>query len=156
MLKALPRYSVLLDDEASGEGGNKRRPMSTENVESMMDMDAFRGRNQAVGFAAPSRKRIDDGIWDHVMWVFHWNMRHGFRAYEMIEVGPVDNRVRRPKFRFRVESVPHLETLYPDVEAAYSKAKEDHMFGTGDADDGRDFLEDVARAKSVLRQVLRK
>lgn len=153
MMQELPRFAVGLDDESSGEGGNKRRSMSAANVDSGMDLDACRGRNQALGFAAPNRRRLDDVIWDHGMWVFLHAMDHSVKAYEMHEFGPVDDRRRKPRLRFKVNRAPFLGDKYPEVREDYLAAKDVHMHGgTGDEASKRRLLQE--KAESLVRRLL--
>lgn len=129
MAQRLGRFKVILDDEASGEGGNKLRTMSKDNVEGSMDMDACRGRNQYVLWAAPSPKRVQSAMWDHTMWLCVMKEDHSAKLYELVELGPVDNRYRKPFLRFKVRRMPWLEHTNPEQRAAYLEAKERHMRG---------------------------
>ena len=153
MARALGRYKVILDDEASGEGGNKRRPMSKDNVDNAMDMDACRGRNQFVGFACPSLKRLDDGVVDHLMWLFVLGQDHSLKAYEMVKYGPPTNRKVRPRYRFKVARVPWLGDVNPELRQEYLEFKEDHMRGAS-TDEAFAARQLEAKAEKSLLRVL--
>lgn len=131
MARGLGRFKVILDDEATGEGGNKRRPMAKDNVDNAMDMDACRGRNQFVGFACPDGKRLDSGVLDHLMWFFVMSKDHGLKAYETYKYGPPLNRKLGSRLRFKLDpgEVPFLGDLNPELRQEYLDAKEAHMRG---------------------------
>lgn len=153
MARALGRFKVILDDEATGEGGNKRRAMGGANVDSSMDMDACRGRNQYVGFACPSIKRLDDAITDHVMWLFVIAQNHSLKAFEMVKYGPPTDRRIKPRFRFKVPKVPFLGDVNPALRDEYLEAKENHMRGHS-TDDAQVAIQLQAKAGSSLLRVL--
>lgn len=129
MAQRLPRFRVILDDEASGEGGNRRRAMSRDNVDSAMDLDACRGRNQYVLWASVSAKRVESTLWDHTMWLVVMKEDHSAKVYELVELGPVENRYRKPILRFRVKKMPWLGDKHPEQRGEYLEAKERHMRG---------------------------
>lgn len=153
LAQRLPRFTTVLDDESSGEGGNKRRSMSTSNVDNMMDLDACRGRNQFMGFAAPRWNSLDSVIQNHVMWLFAHHLDHSMKAYEMIEVGPPTKRERFPKLRFTVAKVPFLGDKYPEVRTEYLAAKERHMRG-GSTDTARQEGSLTRRYQAIVGRVL--
>lgn len=142
MAERLGRFKVILDDEASGEGGNKMRTMSSDNVGSSMDLDACRGRNQYVLWASPSPKRVQAAVWDHTMWLVVMKEDHSAKVYEMVERGPVDARYKKPVLRFPVRRVPWLGNENPEQRDEYLARKEAHMRG-GSTDEA------VTRARLV-------
>jgi hypothetical protein len=141
MSQALPRYSVILDDESTGEGGHKRRAMSTANVDNVQDLDAMRGRNQATGFAAPRLVDLDAQIQAHLMGYMEWHQDHSCEWFEAIRSGPQWAPNVFWESRFTVPEPPSLQEHYPSVRAAYLEAKDDHMKGRTSKSDAV-FLED--------------
>lgn len=131
LAQALPKFSVILDDEATGEGGHRRRSMSTDNVDNIQDLDACRGRNQANGFAAPRLIDLDAAIQAHLMGYMEWHPDHSCEWFEAIRGGPQwDPTVYwEPRFTVPCDKVPRLGDYYPDIERQYLAAKADHMKG---------------------------
>lgn len=131
LAQALPRFKVILDDEATGEGGHRRRSMSTANVDNVQDLDACRGRNQANGFAAPRLIDLDAAIQAHLMGYMEWSPDHSCEWFEAIRGGPQWAPTVYWESRFTVapEDVPNLQDLAPTVRRDYLQAKEDHMHG---------------------------
>lgn len=129
LAQALPRFKVVLDDEATGEGGHRRRSMSTANVDNVQDLDACRGRNQANGFAAPRLVDLDAMIQSHLMGYLEWHRDHSCEWFEAIRGGPQWAPTVYWESRFVVADSPSLEEYYPEVRASYLDAKEDHMTG---------------------------
>lgn len=131
LAQRLGRLKVVLDDEATGEGGHKRRSMSTANVDNVQDLDACRGRNQANGFAAPRLVDLDANIQSHLMGYMEWHPDHSCTWFEAIRGGPQWEPTVWWEERFTVpgEKVPWLGTYYPTIRAEYLQAKEEHMTG---------------------------
>lgn len=129
LAQALPRFKVVLDDEATGEGGHRRRSMSTANVDNVQDLDACRGRNQANGFAAPRLIDLDAAIQAHLMGYMEWHPDHSCEWFEAIRGGPQWAPTVYWESRFTVDEPPWLGDYYPEVRASYLDAKEDHMTG---------------------------
>lgn len=128
---ALPRFKVVLDDESSGEGGHKHRVMSSANVDNAQDLDACRGRQQAIGFATPYMKRLSDAIVDHLMGYLDWKQDHSVEWFEAIRGGTQWDPTVYWESRFTVpgDKVPWLQQISPVVGGEYLEAKEDHMRG---------------------------
>lgn len=129
MAQALPKFKVILDDEATGEGGHKRRSMSTANVNNVQDLDACRGRNQANGFATIELGSLDAEIQRHLMGYFEWHPDHSCEWFEAIRGGDQWNRWVHWESRFTVTKTPWLQEHHPAVGKEYLAAKHDHMHG---------------------------
>lgn len=135
LAQALPRFKVVLDDEATGEGGHKRRAMSTANVDNVQDLDACRGRNQANGFAAPRLVDLDALIQSHLMGYMEWHQDHSCEWFEAIRGGPQWDPYVHWESRFTVAEPPSLEEYFPEVRKDYLQAKDNHMTGRTPATD---------------------
>lgn len=144
LAQSLPRFKVVLDDEATGEGGHRRRAMSTANVDNVQDLDACRGRNQANGFAAPALTSLDQLIQDHLMGFLQWSADHSCEWFEAIRGGPAWAPTVYWETRFTVpgDKMPSLEEHFPEVRKEYLAAKEDHMHGRSTTATDRVLLED--------------
>lgn len=129
LAQRLPRFRVVLDDEATGEGGHKRRALSKENVDNVQDLDACRGRNQANGFAAPRLVDLDAIIQSHLMGYLEWHKDHSCTWFEAIRGGPQWDPYVHWEDRFTVEKPPWLGQYYPKIRADYLQAKDEHMTG---------------------------
>lgn len=131
LAQALPRFRVVFDDEATGEGGHKRRGMSTANVDNVQDLDACRGRNQANLFACPRLVDLDTLIQAHLMGYMEWHGDHSCEWFEAIRGGPQWDPWVHWESRFHVEAedIPWLGDYHPEVRAEYLQAKDDHMKG---------------------------
>lgn len=129
LAQRLARLKVILDDEATGEGGHRRRSMSTANVDNVQDLDACRGRNQANGFAAPRLIDLDANIQSHLMGYMEWHQDHSCSWFEAIRAGPQWSPTVFWEDRFTVEKPPWLGTYFPTIRADYLQAKEEHMTG---------------------------
>jgi hypothetical protein len=136
LAQALGRFKVVLDDEATGEGGHKRRGMSTANVDNVQDLDACRGRNQANGFSCPRLIDLDTLIQAHLHGYMEWHKDHSCEWFEAQRGGPQWDPYVHWESRFTVDEPPWLGEYHPKVRKAYLEAKEDHMRGRrGTADD---------------------
>ncbi len=135
MAQALPRFRVVFDDEATGEGGHKRQPMSTGNVNNVQDLDACRGRNQANGFACPRLIDLDTLIQAHLHGYMEWHRDHSCEWFEAIRGGPQWDPYVHWEPRFTVDRPPWLGDFYPETRQAYLAAKEDHMRGRRESAD---------------------
>lgn len=130
--RRLGKRRVILDDESSGEGGNKRRSMGQANVDNIMDLDVMRGRNQYTGFTAPEFDSLDSGIQEAVDWIFVVTHDHVLTAYTMEHRGKPGNRFHYPKERFVMEGVPSCKELYPEVRTEYDGHKDRFLSGSDD------------------------
>lgn len=151
LAQALPRFKVVFDDEASGEGGHKHRTMSTANVDNAQDLDACRGRQQPNFFATPYMKRLSDAVVDHLMGYLEWSTDHSCEYFEAIRGGDQWKPTVWWESRFTVEGkdVPWLQALYPREGREYLDAKDDHMNGRNPNATETVLLED--RFYSLLR-----
>lgn len=129
LAKALPKFRVVFDDEATGEGGHKRRGMSEANVDNIQDLDACRGRNQANSFCAPRLVDLDGIIQAHLMGYMEWNQDHSCEWFEAIRGGPQWAPTVYWESRFTVAEPPWLGEYFPDVRTEYLQAKDAHMAG---------------------------
>lgn len=129
LAQALARFRVILDDEATGEGGHKRRSMSTGNVDNVQDLDACRGRNQANGFAAPRLIDLDGNIQSHLMGYMEWHKDHSCEWFEAIRGGPQWSPFVHWESRFTVAETPWLQERHPQIGKDYLQAKDEHMHG---------------------------
>lgn len=129
LAQALPRFRVVFDDEATGEGGHKRRGMSAANVDNVQDLDACRGRNQANLFACPRLVDLDTLIQAHLHGYMEWHRDHSCEWFEAIRSGPQWDPYVHWESRFTVDEPPWLGQYHPEVRAEYLGAKEDHMTG---------------------------
>lgn len=127
--QALGSYKVVLDDEASGEGGHKHQTMSKSNVDNAQDLDACRGRRQPIGFATPYLIRLAQPIQDHLMGYMEWHPDHSCEWYEAIRGGDQWNPTVYWQSRFTVEKTPWLQAIDSKIGREYLDAKDDHMAG---------------------------
>lgn len=126
------RYVAILDDEATGEGGHKRQPMTKENVESVQDFDAMRGRNQYVGMCAPRRVDLDRIKQGHLMWALEITEDHHITGYEGIKGSPMWDSETWWEERFSNVKAPNLQELMPwgpKLRSDYLAGKDNHMKG---------------------------
>lgn len=151
LAQALPRFAVVFDDEATGEGGHKRRAMSTANVDNVQDLDACRGRNQANLFACPRLVDLDLIIQSHLMGYMEHHSDHSLEWFEAIRGGPqwAPSVYWESRFTLPPNEVPWLGDHYPQVRLDYLAAKEDHMKGRRPGVD-KVLLED--RYYDIIRQ----
>lgn len=150
LAQALPRFKVVFDDEATGEGGHKRRAMSAANVDNVQDLDACRGRNQANLFACPRLVDLDQIIQSHLMGYMEWHNDHSCEWFEAIRGGPQWAPTVYWESRFTVPDPPWLGAHYPEVREEYLAAKDDHMHGRRPAAD-KVLLED--KFYSIIRSL---
>lgn len=129
LAQALPRFRVVFDDEATGEGGHKRRGMSNANVDNVQDLDACRGRNQANLFACPRLIDLDTLIQAHLMGYMEWHRDHSCEWFEAIRGGPQWDPYVHWESRFTVDNPPWLGDYHPETRNQYLQAKDDHMKG---------------------------
>lgn len=148
LAQALPRFKVVFDDEASGEGGHKHRTMSTANVDNAQDLDACRGRQQPNFFATPYMKRLADAITDHLMGYIEWHPDHSCEYFEAIRGGDQWNPTVWWESRFTCNETPWLQALFPKEGKEYLSAKDDHMNGRNPNATAEVLLED--RAYNIL------
>ncbi len=137
LAQALPRFMAIQDDEAAGTGGHKRQPMTNENVDSVMDFDAMRGRNQYTGMCAIARGRLDSIKQDHLMWAFELQRDRtqvSLVGWERIRASPMFEG--EPWFEERitmqpgeVRSLMDVKPWGPQLRAAYLAGKQNHMDG---------------------------
>ena len=127
--RRLGKGMVVYGDESSGEGGHKRRSMSTPNVDNAMDMDTMRQRNQHSVFTAPELGSLDSTIQEVCQWVHEFNKAHEVISYEVQHSGKPDNRFHYLKERFRTPDFPHAEFTYPEVWSELLAMKNDYLAG---------------------------
>ena len=154
---ALPRFSSIQDDEATGKGGHKRGSMTTDNVDSVQDFDAMRGRNQYVGLCAPRKDDVDSIKRGHLMWAFELTMNHRLTAFEKRISSAMWGAEPYWDERFHIEKVTALQEIQPfgaKLREDYLAAKEVHMRG-GSTDEAFKSRQRLDHFESVARQVLR-
>ncbi len=128
----LGRFKGILDDEATGQGGHKRQPLTEDNVKSVQDFDAMRGRNQYVGLCAPRRGDLDSIKQGHLMWALELTMNHRLTAFEAIKGSAMWQSETYWEERFHIDRVESLATAEPwgdELRRTYLAAKEVHMRG---------------------------
>lgn len=130
--RRLGKGMVVLGDESSGEGGHKRRAMSTPNVDNVMDLDTMRQRNQVTVFTSPEFEHLDPAIQEACMWVFSCDHAGNLIAYEVQHSGKPDNRFHVLKERFRTPGFPHAATYYPELWREYLEFKDEYLAGKDD------------------------
>jgi ABC-type dipeptide/oligopeptide/nickel transport system ATPase component len=127
--RRLGKGFVVYGDESTGEGGHKRRAMSTANVDNVMDIDTMRERNQHTVFTGPDLTSFDPLIQECLQWVHEFNKAHEVVSYEVIHSGKPDNRFHYLKERFRTEDFPHAEFVFPDTWRELRAMKADYLSG---------------------------
>lgn len=138
--RRLGKYKVILPDEASRQGGNKRRSMSAANVDQMEYLDTCRAFNQALGYATPEYDHLDSAIQERLQWLLHLQGRgHGI-AYEMQHRGKPGDRIHFPKARFEFR-FPDLWETDPEQAKEYLAFKAEFLSGRN--------LDGVAKQRSL-------
>ncbi len=153
----LPRFHAIQDDEATGKGGHKRASMTNDNVSSVQDFDAMRGRNQFVGLCAPRKGDLDEIKRGHLMWAFEITMSRKLTAYEAIRGSAMWQSEAYWEERFHIDRVPSIMDWVPGgpkLRDDYLTGKESHMRG-GSTDAAFKSRLRLGHFESAVRQVLK-
>lgn len=130
--RRLGKGLVVYGDESSGKGGNKRRAMSAENVDNMVDLDTMRQRNQHTVFTSPEFGHLDPAIQEACQWVHEFHKDRHVVSYEVQHRGKPDNRYHFLKERFQTEAFPHAELVHPELWAELRACKDEYLAGADD------------------------
>lgn len=122
---------VLIIDEAMVAGGNRRRAMSNDNIETQNHLNTCRVFHQIVLFLAPNFADLDISIQNRVKWNFHVTGRGEFDAYEVIPVGGPKSRSTYSQLRFS-DTFPDPKAAAPELWAEYEHAKLSYSFKGAD------------------------
>lgn len=149
--RRLGRGMVVYGDESSGEGGNKRRAMSSANVDNVIDIDTMRERNQHTVFTAPDLDSLDSHIQEACQWVHEFNKAHTVTSYEVIHSGKPDQRKHYLKERFQTPDFPHAEIEFPELWREIRAMKQDYLAGRDAKDAARNRAQEEKMTQIILK-----
>lgn len=149
-----PEGSALVMDEAVVGGGNRRRAMSTANVDVMEHLNTCRTFHQIVLFLAPQFGDLDTAIQTRCNWLFLVTERGKFTAYEVTKTGGPKGRGAWLQERFRdvfPDPATHKDSNVRALWEEYKAAKERFSYRGNDPKAPlRERLIDEYRAKIRL------
>jgi len=143
--KDLPRMSMAAGrrrcmkvDEGSGEGANKMQQQTKENVELAIDLDAIRGREQPLFWAAPYKQDVSRQVHKHTTWVAEFNLDHSATFWEAEQMDPLFGKEPYLHERFTETRFPNLWDVAPDLARHYEhELKGGHNAGRDMAEEAR-------------------
>lgn len=121
--KTLPEFSCLVMDEAIVGGGNRRRAMSTANVDLQEHLNTCRTYHHAVLFLAPQFADLDMAIQTRCTHVFEIVSRGEVVVHELQKNQHLMERSTWPEARFVDEFPDPAKHEDPEVRQLWSDYK---------------------------------
>lgn len=124
--RTLPEFSALQIDEALAAGGNRRRAMSSDNVNLMEHLNTCRTFHHAMLFCSPQFGDLDLSVQTRCLGIIEVYERGKYRWYELVKDSSVMERGVFPVLRFEDRFPDDTGHPEPDARAlrlAYDELK---------------------------------